>query len=57
MQYAATDLYNGFNGHKPPLDMPNVLYIIMGVGIALKFALWLYCIKLNARLKSDTVSK
>ena len=57
MQYAATDLYNGFNGDKPPLDMPNVLYIIMGVGIVLKFVLWVYCLRLNAKLNSDTVGK
>jgi len=56
MQYAATDLYNGFNGDKPPLDMPNVLYIIMGVGIVLKFVLWVYCLRLNAKLNSDTVA-
>ncbi len=55
MQYAATDLYNGFNGRLPPLDMPNILYVIMSVGIVLKFALWVYCLKLNANLNSDTV--
>jgi hypothetical protein len=55
MQYAATDLYNGFNGHKPPLDMPNILYIIMSVGIVMKFLLWVYCLRLNVKLNSDTV--
>lgn len=57
MQYAATDLYAGFKGEKPPLDMPDILYIIMGVGIAIKFVLWWYCLRLNQRLNSDTVSK
>jgi hypothetical protein len=57
MQYAATDLYDGFKGNKPPLDMPDILYIIMGVGILLKFVLWLYCLQLNKRLNSDTVGE
>ncbi|KAJ1382250.1 hypothetical protein B484DRAFT_411505, partial [Ochromonadaceae sp. CCMP2298] len=32
-----------------------VLYIIMGVGIVLKAALWWYCIKINENINSDTV--
>ena len=57
MQYAAVDLYGGFTGHLPKLEMPYVLYIIMSIGIVLKFVLWLYCVKLNVHLNSDTVSK
>ena len=57
MQYAATDLYNGFNGTLPALDMPTVLYIIMSVGIVMKFVLWIFCLRLNVKLNSDTISK
>lgn len=57
MQYASVDIFNGFSGHLPKLDMPLILYVIMSVGIVLKFFLWLYCLKLNMRMHSDTVSK
>lgn len=57
MQYAAVDIYEGFRGHLPQLEMPMILYVIMSVGIVLKFVLWLYCVKLNMHLNSDTVSK
>ena len=57
MQYSATDLYSGFTGHKPPLNIPIELYVILGVGILLKFVLWLYCVQLNKNLNSDTVGE
>ena len=57
MQYSAVDLYNGYFGDIPKLDLTTALYVILVVGIVLKFFLWLYCLKLNKTLKSDTVSK
>jgi len=57
MQYSAVDLYNGMNGDKPKLDLTTALYVIMVLGIVLKFFLWIYCLKLNVSIKSDTVSK
>ncbi len=32
------------------------LYIILGVGIALKLVLWIYCVKINENIGSDTVT-
>ena len=57
MQYSAVDLYNGVNGDLPKLDLTTALYVIMVLGIFLKFFLWIYCLKLNVSIKSDTVSK
>ena len=57
MQFSVSDLYSGFNGRIPPLDMPTILYVIMILGIGMKFLLWIYCIKLNATLNSDSVCK
>ena len=57
MQYSAVDLYNGIYGDIPVIDLTTVLYVILGVGIVLKFILWVYCLRLNKTLKSDTVSK
>ena len=57
MQYSAVDLYNGIYGDIPVIDLTTVLYVILGVGIVLKFVLWVYCLRLNKTLKSDTVSK
>eukprot|EP01032_Pedospumella_encystans_P020357 gene20357-23123_t len=56
MQYSAVDLYNGMNGDLPKLDLTTALYVIMVLGIFLKFFLWIYCLKLNVSIKSDTVT-
>lgn len=54
VQYSAVDLYEGFFHHSfPTLEVSMSLYIILGVGIVLKFALWVYCIRLNETAKSD----
>eukprot|EP01032_Pedospumella_encystans_P012246 gene12246-14181_t len=56
MQYSAVDLYNGIYGDIPVIDLTTVMYVILGVGIVLKFVLWVYCLRLNKTLKSDTVT-
>eukprot|EP01032_Pedospumella_encystans_P013588 gene13588-15635_t len=48
--------YNGIYGDIPVIDLTPVLYVILGVGIVLKFVLWVYCLRLNKTLKSDTVT-
>lgn len=54
VQYSATDLYEGFYHHSfPTLEVNFYLYAILGVGILLKFVLWVYCVRLNAVAKSD----
>jgi divalent metal cation (Fe/Co/Zn/Cd) transporter len=57
MQFSAVDLYNGINGRLPELDVPMTLYIIMGVGIVMKYVLWLYCLRLNKAINSDTIGR
>lgn len=54
IQYSATDLFEGIFHHKLPfLEFSISLYIILGIGIVLKFVLWVYCIHLNKVAKSD----
>jgi divalent metal cation (Fe/Co/Zn/Cd) transporter len=48
-------MYNGFTGHIPELNVDMDLYLILGVGILLKFALWIYCLEVYKRNKSDTL--
>lgn len=56
MQYSATDLYYGINGDLPKLNIPTSLYIILGMGIVMKFFLWLFCAHVNRTLQSDSVT-
>ena len=55
IQFSAVDLYNGFNGDEPKLEVGIDMYIILGLGIFLKFVLWLYCLKVNERVNSDMI--
>ncbi len=48
-------MYNGFNGDLPELNVGLDLYLILGIGIGLKFVLWIYCLHLNKSVRSDTV--
>lgn len=58
IQYAATDMYNGVVGHIPKIDITTNLYIILGVGIFLKAALYVICIAANkaASVPSDSLA-
>ena len=54
VQYSVTDLYMGINGGKlPELTADASTYGILGVGIFLKFFLWLFCRWSQKVLASD----
>lgn len=54
VQYSLTDLYEGFANHNLPFLEVNIyLYGILGIGIILKFVLWVFCVRLNTVAKSD----
>ena len=55
IQFSITDIIDGINGNIPELDVTEALYAILGVGIGLKFFLWLYCSHINKTAKSDTI--
>eukprot|EP01040_Poterioochromonas_malhamensis_P012326 gene12326-13477_t len=56
IQYSCIDLYNGLNGDLPELNVGLDLYLILGIGIGLKFILWIYCLQLNKSIGSDSVA-
>lgn len=43
IQFSIVDLYNGFNGDLPELEVGLPLYVLLGLGTVLKFFLYLYC--------------
>lgn len=43
VQYSLVDLYNGFSGDIPELNITYELYIILGIGVVLKMLLFFYC--------------
>lgn len=55
------DLYAGLSGNILQLDNSTVVYFVMGAGVALKLALWIYCTRANdasmaaGRLSSDAL--
>jgi len=55
IQFSITDIIDGINGNIPELDVTEALYAILGVGIGLKFFLWLYCSHINKTAKSDMI--
>jgi divalent metal cation (Fe/Co/Zn/Cd) transporter len=55
IQFSCYDLYDGFNGDKPELNVDFNLYTILGVGIVMKFLLWLFCLKINQVIDSDMI--
>lgn len=57
IQFSGTDLYAGFvEHHLPTLNVDINLYVILGIGIVMKFFLWLFCLKLNETIQSDMIS-
>lgn len=56
IQYSAVDLYEGLRGDIPELHVDIDMYIILGLGIFLKFALWLFCLKASEVNNSDMIS-
>ncbi len=56
IQFSSMDLYNGFALHDlPELNVDFILYTILGIGIVMKFFLWLFCLKLNRWVQSDMI--
>lgn len=55
IQFSITDIIDGINGNIPALEVSAALYAILGVGIALKIFLWLYCRYINETAKSDMI--
>lgn len=55
IQFSCVDLMDGLEGHKPELYVTIGLYCIMATAIGLKFALWVYCARLNVSLQSDSL--
>jgi divalent metal cation (Fe/Co/Zn/Cd) transporter len=53
IQFSIVDLYNGFSGQIPKLEVGLEMYCILGVGIALKVFLYVYCVWAKTILKSD----
>lgn len=60
VQFSFADLYNGIKGNIPEISRGFVVYIIMGIGVGIKLALYLYCMVCNktpdGKVKSDMVS-
>lgn len=55
IQYSIVDLYEGLTGNIPELEIGTVVYILLGVGIATKIFLFVYCKWANLSLKTDTL--
>jgi cation diffusion facilitator family transporter len=55
IQYSCIDLYSGFSGSIPELEVNDDLYIIMGLGILLKWVLFLFCKYINEEINSDSI--
>ncbi len=49
-------LFNGINGDLPELNVGSDTYLILGIGIGLKFLLWISCMQLKKSLRSVTVA-
>lgn len=56
VQYAASDLYDGFVLDKEPrLLVGTPMYVVLGIGIALKVFLYFYCTFAYKILSSDSL--
>jgi divalent metal cation (Fe/Co/Zn/Cd) transporter len=55
IQYSAQDLFDGFHGDIPTLDMTPLVYSLIAVGIAVKGVLYFYCAFAQKVLKSDNL--
>jgi divalent metal cation (Fe/Co/Zn/Cd) transporter len=53
IQFSVVDLYNGIMGHEPVLEVGVAMYVILGIGILMKFFLYIYCQWAKRILKSD----
>jgi divalent metal cation (Fe/Co/Zn/Cd) transporter len=53
IQYACLDLYKGFTGNIPEIQVGLTMYVVISVGIVLKFVLWIYCKAVNENNPSD----
>lgn len=53
IQFSALDISDGLSGKEPKLEVGMVLYLITGLGIGMKFLLWIWCTALNKVARSD----
>ena len=56
IQYSCIDLYSGFTGNIPELEVGEDMYIILGLGIFMKLALYLFCQYTNRLARSDSLA-
>jgi divalent metal cation (Fe/Co/Zn/Cd) transporter len=55
VQASLNELYQGFTGKPPRIFIDIQLYIILGLGVFMKFFLWIDCLVVNKSLHSDTI--
>lgn len=56
VQFSCVDLVNGANGNIPRLEVTWVMYLSLGLGILLKFALYVYCRMATQQEASDILT-
>lgn len=56
IQYSCIDLYSGFTGNIPELEVGEDMYIILGLGIFMKLVLYLFCQYTNGLVRSDSLA-
>ena len=55
IQFSCMDLYYGYNGELPNLNVDSMMYCVLTIGIVLKLFLWLYCNYINKIVESDSL--
>lgn len=53
IQFSCVDLINGFGGNVPYLEVNWIMYLSLGVGIVMKFLLFVYCRLATQQESSD----
>ena len=57
IQFSVVDIIDGMNGNIPSIDISMASYVVLGVVVVVKLALYVYCSWVNSSLtmKSDTM--
>eukprot|EP00607_Mallomonas_marina_P011035 CAMPEP_0182421282 /NCGR_PEP_ID=MMETSP1167-20130531/6582_1 /TAXON_ID=2988 /ORGANISM="Mallomonas Sp, Strain CCMP3275" /LENGTH=390 /DNA_ID=CAMNT_0024598245 /DNA_START=69 /DNA_END=1241 /DNA_ORIENTATION=+ len=53
IQFSLIDIYEGVNGHIPTLDVSLPFYLLLALGLVLKFGLYVICRHVNRKVDSD----
>jgi len=53
IQFSCVDLWDGFQGRIPHIELSTALYFILALAIGLKLVLWIYCKRVNQEKGSD----